>query len=142
MNQTTQIGRIGQDPELRHTQTGTAVASTTLAVDDGFGDNKKTYWFPITMWDKNAETAAKYATKGRKVGVTGKLVQESWEDKETGQKRSKVGIRVFQLDLLDAPKEGDTNAGPRTDSRRPATTQAETDARWEAEDKEEGEIPF
>ena len=79
MNKWIGIGRLTRDPELRRTGTGKAVASFTVAVDDGYGDNKTTDFIDIVTWEKTAENCAKYLTKGAKVAVTGKLKKRSYE---------------------------------------------------------------
>jgi single-strand DNA-binding protein len=74
MFQTTLIvGNLGKDPEMRYTPEGKPVTSFSVAVSDGFGDNKKTIWFRVTAWDKQAETCNQYLHKGSKVLVEGRL---------------------------------------------------------------------
>ena len=83
-------GRLGRDPELRHTQSGTEVCNFSMAVDNGFGDKKKTVWPDITAWGLTATFVQKYLQKGSECLVEGRLDTEEWEDKETGQKRRKT----------------------------------------------------
>jgi single-strand DNA-binding protein len=78
------IGNLGSDPELRYTAAGKAVCSLSVAVQVGWGENKKTQWWRCTLWDKQAETAAKYLKKGTKVWLDG----EPTADKETGNPRT------------------------------------------------------
>jgi single-strand DNA-binding protein len=66
-------GNLGRDPEMRYMPDGTAMTSFSVAVADGFGDNKKTLWFRVTVWGKRAETANQYLTKGQKVLIEGRL---------------------------------------------------------------------
>ena len=79
-------GFSGKDAELRYTADGIAVASFSMAVDEGFVDNKTTQWYRITCWRKTAEVAAEYVKKGKNVLVEGRLQG----DKSTG------GPRVYQ----------------------------------------------
>ncbi len=72
-NQVTALGRLGSDPELRYTPSGTAVANFSLATDVGWCDNKSTVWFRVNAWDKQAEFVNQYLTKGRTVLVVGEL---------------------------------------------------------------------
>lgn len=80
------VGNLGKEPEMRYTNDGKPVTSFSVAVSDGFGDNKKTVWFKVTAWEKQAETCAQYLHKGSKVLVEGRLQA----DKNTG------GPRIWQ----------------------------------------------
>ena len=91
-------GRLTADPELRYTQSGTAVANGSIAVTDGYGDNEKTYFFNWEAWKHTAEYLANYAKKGMPVTLAGKLMQQTWED-TNGNKRQKVFIRINEAIL-------------------------------------------
>jgi single-strand DNA-binding protein len=67
------VGRLGREPELRTTPDGKAVCNLNIATDDGFGDKKKTVWFRVTVWDKQAENVNQYLHKGSQVLVEGRL---------------------------------------------------------------------
>ena len=92
---TTMIGRLGGDPELRFTATGTGVANFTLAVDRRYQKNgewqKETSWFKVTTWSDLAEHCASSLQKGDRVIVYGRLEQRSWETNE-GEKRSVIEV--------------------------------------------------
>jgi single-strand DNA-binding protein len=77
------VGRLVKDPELRYTPQGKAVTTLNLAVDDGWGENKRTIWLRVTVWDKQAENVNNYLKKGRQVFIEGRLQP----DKETGNPR-------------------------------------------------------
>lgn len=79
MNKVMLIGRWTRDLELRFTQQGTAVATGTLAVDDGYGDKKKTYFHTIVIWGKTAEATANYSKKGNRIAIEGRLTQRNYE---------------------------------------------------------------
>lgn len=66
-------GNLGRDPEMRYMPDGTAVTSFSIAVNDGWGDNKRTLWFRVSIWGKRAETANQYLSKGSKVLVEGRM---------------------------------------------------------------------
>jgi single-strand DNA-binding protein len=66
-------GNLGRDPEMRYMPDGTAMTSFSVAVADGWGENKKTMWFRVTVWGKRAETANQYLAKGQKVLIEGRL---------------------------------------------------------------------
>lgn len=91
LNHITLMGRLTRDPELRRTQTGTPVASFSLAVDRDFGakdGDKQTDFIDIVAWRNTAEFVSKYFTKGRMAVVTGRLQIRDWTDKEGGKRRS------------------------------------------------------
>lgn len=117
MNKVTVIGRLARDNDIRYTTTGKAVLSNSVAVDDGFGDNKKTYFLPIVAWEKQAELLANYTAKGHRIGVTGKMTSRDYEDKQ-GNKRTVIEILVDSyngIDLLE--KRQDSNGGYRSNQR-------------------------
>jgi single-strand DNA-binding protein len=101
-------GRLGKDPEVHATSSGKAVAGFTLAVDDGFGDNKKTLWLYCEIWGKRAEALGRLVNKGKRVTVTGRLSEESWTDKQSGQSRSKPKIVVDNIDIIDFIEKEET----------------------------------
>lgn len=99
MNSVSLIGRLGRDPESRHTTGGKTVTNFTVAVDYGFGENKTTSWIPIVAWEKTAELAQQYLVKGSQVAVTGRLQVRSYENK-AGDKVSVLEVIASQLDFL------------------------------------------
>jgi single-strand DNA-binding protein len=102
VNSVSLIGRLGRDPETRHTQGGKTVTNFSVAVDEGFGDRKQTYWIPVVAWEKTAEAAGKYLKKGSQVAVEGRLQVRSWDDKE-GNKRTTTEVVANRLDFLTKP---------------------------------------
>ena len=92
LNRIILMGRLTRDPELRHTQTGTAVASFSLAVDRDFKDRnsgeRATDFIDIVAWRQTAEFVSRYFTKGRMAVVEGRLQIRDWTDKEGGKRRS------------------------------------------------------
>jgi len=105
MNQVNIIGRVGGEVELRYTAGGKAVAQLTLAVDDGWGESKKTAWIGVTIWGATAELANKAVRKGDRLGITGRLSQEEWEDKATGKKPSNTKTTISHFDTMSTPKK-------------------------------------
>jgi single-strand DNA-binding protein len=98
MNQVALVGNITDDPELRYTQSGAALASFTVAVShrskhNGEWQDVNDGFFRCTAWRSVAENAARSLKKGMRVMVAGKLVQRSWQDKD-GNKRQTVEIQV------------------------------------------------
>lgn len=102
INQVILLGRLTRDPETRTTPSGKNVTSFSIAVDRG-GQDDATDFFDITAWEKLGDLVAQYLTKGRRTLVQGRLLQSSWDDKETGKKRSKVEVVATDVTFLDGP---------------------------------------
>jgi len=79
MNEVIIVGRLTRDPEVRYTQSGKAVASFNVAVESGFGENKRADFIPVVVWDKLAEICGNNISKGRKVLVEGRLQINNYE---------------------------------------------------------------
>lgn len=107
LNKVMIIGNLTRDPEVRFTPKGTAVCDMALAVnrrylsDSGERVEEVTY-LDIVLWNKQAELAGQYLAKGRSVFVEGRLQMDSWEDKATGQKRTKIRIVCENMQFLDS----------------------------------------
>ena len=99
MNQVSIIGRLGADVELRYTPTGRAVARMSIAVNDRYGENERTYWFPVICWNGLAETVNQYLHKGSRVAVSGRLTTRSYETDDG--KRTITEIVANSVDFLD-----------------------------------------
>ena len=129
LNQVVLIGRVTRDPELRHTPGGVAVAEMSLAVnrtwfDKSSNEKRESVSFcDITLWSRTAEIACEYLRKGSQCAITGRLEQQSWEDKETGQKRSKLKVVGESLQLLGGKQEQRQDSGP---AYRPQVDDGET----------------
>ena len=119
INQVILMGRLTRDPETRSTSSGKTVTSFSLAVDRG-GQDDQADFFDVTAWEKTGELVAQYLSKGRRVLVQGRLRQDSWDDKETGKKRSKVEVVANDVTFLDGPSGdgGSTPAAPSTDKKK------------------------
>ena len=105
------MGRLVADPELKHTSSGVAVTSFTLAVDRNYakpGEERQTDWIDVVAWRGTAEFICKYFTKGRMIAVTGFLQTRSWEDKN-GSKRKVTELVAQQVSFCgDKPRETDS----------------------------------
>jgi len=110
INQVILLGRLTRDPEARTTSTGKTVVSFSLAVDRQGSDDQADF-FDITAWEKLGELVTQYLSKGRRVLVQGRLRQDSWDDKETGKKRSRVEVTATDVTFLDGPA-GDGASAP------------------------------
>lgn len=119
MNKGVFVGRVGQDAELRYTQSGTAVASFSLALDNGKdkeGEKRQPTWIKAVMWDKRAESLAQYVTKGKLVIVVGPVSTEAWTDKNSGDAKSKIVVTVNEFEFGGGSKDdkSDTDSQPQT----------------------------
>ena len=109
INQVILMGRLTRDPEVRTTTTGKTITSFSIAVDRG-GQDDQADFFDVTAWEKLGELVSQYLSKGRRCLVQGRLRQDSWDDKETGKKRSKVEVVATDVTFLDGPS-GDQQGG-------------------------------
>lgn len=117
INQVIIMGRLTRDPEMRTTPSGKNVTSFSLAVDRQGSDDTADF-FDITAWEKLGELVNQYLSKGRRCLVQGRLRQESWDDKETGKKRSRVAVVASDVTFLDGPSgdEGGNSSAPKSSS--------------------------
>jgi len=111
VNKVTLLGNVGKDPEIRSTPGGTMVASLTLATSDRQKDAQgnwqdHTEWHTLKAFNRTAEIVRDYVKKGSKLYVEGKITTNSWEDKETRQKRYRTEILVNELVLLSGREDG------------------------------------
>jgi single-strand DNA-binding protein len=119
INQVIIMGRLTRDPEMRTTPGGKSVTSFSLAVDRQGSDDTADF-FDITAWEKLGELVNQYLSKGRRCLVQGRLRQESWDDKETGKKRSRVAVVASDVTFLDGPSgdEGGSSAPKASSSSK------------------------
>ena len=111
INQVILMGRLTRDPEQRTTTTGKTIASFSIAVDRG-GQDDAADFFDVTAWEKLGELVMQYLAKGRRVLVQGRLRQDSWDDKETGKKRSRVEVVATDVTFLDGPNGDGGSSAP------------------------------
>lgn len=99
MNKFIGIGRLTKDAELRFSQTGTAIANSSIAIEDGFGDKKKTFFFNLVVIGKFAETFAEWTFKGQRIAIEGKLQQRDYE--KDGRKLYITEIVTQNVEFLE-----------------------------------------
>lgn len=114
------IGHLVRDVELKHLPNGSAVGTTAIAYTEKTKDKEHTSFIDLTFWGKTAEIASEYCGKGKAVLVVGRLRQESWEDRQTGGKRSKIGLQVDKLIMLGDKKQGGEPSAPRSEKNSAA----------------------
>ena len=142
INQVILMGRLTRDPETRTTPSGKSVTSFSIAVDR-VGNDDQADFFDVTAWEKTGELVQQYLSKGRRVLVQGRLRQDSWDDKETGKKRSKVEVVAFDVTFLDGPS-GDNGGGNAAPSAPAGNKKSEDVVIEDIDDKpiDLSEIPF
>ena len=112
LNKVMLIGNLTQDPELRRIPSGTAVSTLRMALNESFQNKsgekvERTVFLDVDVWDRQAETCQQYLSKGSPVFIEGRLQMDTWDDKETGQKRSRLKVRAERVQFL--------SGGPRRD---------------------------
>lgn len=135
------IGHLGSDPEIRQFQNGGQIATFNLAIGDDYRDKqgnavKRTHWIPIVVHGNSADVARQYLQKGSKVCVTGKLVQESWQD-QNGNNRTALKVATQSFEMLDT-KSGDETQQPSKSKEKPEPLSAAA----EQDDSFDDGIPF
>ena len=110
------LGNLTRDPEVRYTPKGTAVTDLGLAVNRTYtadnGEKREEVTFvDVTFWGRTAEVAGEYLKKGRPVFVEGRLQLDSWDDKTSGQKRTKLKVIGENMQMLGAPRGGGASGG-------------------------------
>lgn len=125
------VGNLTRDPEVRYTPGGTAVTEIGLAVnrywfDKGSNERKEeTTFIDVTLWGRQAEVAGEYLSKGRPVLIEGRLQTDSWDDKETGKRRTKLKVVGETLQLLGGREGGGGRGGNAGGRSQPAATSDE-----------------
>lgn len=145
------IGNLTRDPELRYTPKGMAIAKISLAVnrswrDSTTGENKEEVTFvDIDAFGKQAETLGQYVKKGSPLMVEGRLRLDTWEDKQTSQKRSKLGVVLEAFQFLDSGRNREGAAPDSARAARPSPPQqaaASSPPETEGGPPEEDDVPF
>lgn len=137
------LGNLTRDVQVRHTPGGTAVAELGLAVNHQWFDKQsnskkeETTFVDVTCWGRTAEIAGEYLAKGRQVLIEGRLKLDQWDDKESGQKRSKLKVICEHLAMV----------GRGRDDQRPANAESygeesQVDTAAAASAFDESDVPF
>lgn len=145
LNRVLLIGNLTRDPELRQTPKGTAVAQFGIAVNRTFrgedGQSREEVTFvDLEAWGKQAETIAKYMSKGRPIFIEGRLKLDQWEDKNGGGKRSKLRVVVENFQFLGS-RQGEEGGGER-EPVAPPRRAAASPAAATAENGIDEDVPF
>jgi single-strand DNA-binding protein len=119
VNKVILVGNLGKDPEVRYTSGGQAVANLRIATSRSWTDKQsgqrkeETEWHDVEVWGKQAEQCGEYLAKGRQVYVEGRLKTDKWQDKQSGQERSKVKVVADAVRFLGGRGAGGGGAGGR-----------------------------
>ncbi len=103
INKAILMGRLTKDPELRHTNSGTAVCSFSIAIDNGYGENRNTDFINCVAWNKTAEFVSKYFTKGRMIIVIGRISTRTWEGQD-GKKNYVTEVVANEVSFGESKK--------------------------------------
>jgi single-strand DNA-binding protein len=127
LNRVLLIGNLTRDPEVRYTPKGTPVTEIGLAVNRIYsgedGEKKEeTTFVDVTLWARQAEIAGQYLKKGRPVFIEGRLQLDSWDDKQTGQKRSRLRVVAENLQLLGSRQESEGSSSTSAPRRSPSAS--------------------
>jgi len=143
INKVILVGRLGKDPEMRSTPSGQNVAKFTVATDERYTDKagekqERTEWHNIVAWGKLAEICGQYLRKGKLVYIEGSIRTDSWEDKESGQKKYRTEIVANTMKMLDRKGDEGSGSGGGYAPRKTGTSSAPAP---EVMDDDE-EVPF
>lgn len=141
------VGNLTRDPELRYTPKGTAIAKIGVAVNrvwtNEAGEKKEEVTFvDVDVFGRTAENVGQYMRKGRPILIEGRLRLDQWDDKQTGQKKSKLGVVAETVQFLGSPTGGDGSA-PAPARQRPAAPAAPAGEPLEGDGPPESDdVPF
>lgn len=145
------LGNLTRDPEVRYTPKGTAVTDLGIAVNRQYtldtGEKREEVTFvDVTFWGRTAEVAAEYLRKGRSVFIEGRLQLDTWDDKQTGQKRSKLKVMGEAMQMLGSRPGGSGGGGGEEaeegSRNRPSGRTAAPPKNAPPAEPDEDEIPF
>lgn len=101
MNKVILIGNMTRDVELKYAQSGTAIGDIGIAMNRKFKDKEETVFVNVTAFGKTAENTSQFCKKGSKLLIEGRLHLDEWEDKQSGKRRSKLGVTAENIQFLD-----------------------------------------
>jgi single-strand DNA-binding protein len=141
------LGNLTRDPEVRYTPKGTAVTELGMAVNRVYtaenGEKREeTTFVDVTLWGRTAEIAGEYLKKGRPVFIEGRLQLDTWDDKQSGQKRSKLKVVGEGLQLLGGRPGGGSSGGGGDDEGGSRSSRPAPPPKAAASEPDDDEIPF
>ena len=126
INKAILMGRLTRDPELRHTGTGTPVCSFSIAIDNGYGENRQTDFINCVAWNKTAEFVSNYFSKGKMIIVIGRISTRSWEGQD-GKRNYTTEVVASEVSFGESKRSQDGGSdytGGQNAYSAPAPTQA------------------
>ena len=149
VNKAILLGHVGKDPEIRSTKDGATIASFSLATSDRQKDGQgswqdRTEWHNLVAFNRSAEIVRDYVKKGSRLLIEGKIQTRSWEDRDSGEKKYRTEIFVYDLTLLNGKSEQQTRNGSSYSHADAGDAQAGTAPREEYADQgiSDDDIPF
>lgn len=144
LNKAMIIGRLGDDPDVRYTQSNVAVANLSVATSERYKDNQgewqeKTEWHRVVLWDRKAEIAQEYLSKGSQVYIEGSIQTRKWEDKD-GNTKYTTEIKGYKLTMLDSKKDSN-NSAPHPAGEQPQQVSNSVDLNEDFDDLDD-DLPF
>ena len=141
VNKVILVGRLGKDPEMKSTPSGMSIAQFSIATDEKFTDRsgekqERTEWHNIVAFNKLAEICGQYLRKGKLVYIEGSIRTNSWEDKESGQKKYRTEIIANQMQMLDRKGDDEGSGGGYSSASRSSSSTAS------ATMEDDEEVPF
>src|ERR1700675_1295703 len=143
------LGNLTRDPEVRYTPKGTAVTELGMAVNRVYtaenGEKREeTTFVDVTLWGRTAEIAGEYLKKGRPVFIEGRLQLDTWDDKQSGQKRSKLKVVGEGLQLIGSRPggSGGGGGGDEEGSSAPRSSKSTPPPKAAPSEPDDDEIPF
>jgi len=143
LNKAMIIGRLGQDPEVRYTQSNTAVATMSVATSERYKDRngeqqENTEWHRVVAWGRTAEICQEYLKKGSLVYFEGPIQTRQWEDKD-GQKRYTTEIKALTMQMLDSRGSGGGSSSDKQEAKEPMGSNVNIDNNF---DDMDDDLPF
>jgi single-strand DNA-binding protein len=141
------VGNLTRDPELRYTPKGTAIAKIGLAVNRNWtsesGEKKEEVTFvDVDVFGRTAENVGQYMRKGRPILIEGRLRLDQWDDKQTGQKKSKLGVVAETVQFLGSPTGGGEGGSAPAKPRPVASSAPVPEVGGDAEPPQDDDVPF
>lgn len=149
VNRVILVGHLGKDPEIRSTPGGQSVAKFSLATSEKFTDKsgekqERTEWHNIVAWGKLGEICGQYLRKGKLVYIEGSLRTDSWDDKESGQKKYKTEIVAQNMQMLGPKGEegGGSYEGGGSSGSRKSSGSSSSASSGPSQVEDDDEVPF
>ena len=141
------MGNLTRDPELRQTQSGTSVCRFSIAVNRSYNaqdgsSRDETCFVEIDCFGKSAENIAKFFSKGKPILVEGRLRQDSWEDKQTGQKRTKLMVVLERFEFVGSARDNGGSYDVEYSAPQPRGGASRPVQQRQQDELEDDDVPF